>query len=72
MNEVSTETRSVVVEREFPHPPEKVWRALTRPHLIGEWLMKTDFRPVVDHRFDFRFDWARSTAGFWKSTPTKH
>jgi uncharacterized protein YndB with AHSA1/START domain len=26
-----TETRSVVVEREIPHPPEKIWRALTQP-----------------------------------------
>ena len=41
----STETLSVVVEREMPHPPEKIWRALTQPHLIEEWLMKNDFKP---------------------------
>ena len=52
-----TETRSVVVEREFPHPPEKLWRALTQPHLIEEWLMKNDFAPVVGHRFNLRGDW---------------
>ena len=57
MNETTTETRSVVVEREIPHPPEKIWRALTQPHLIEEWLMKNDFTPVVGHRFDFRADW---------------
>src|SRR5256885_2890712 len=57
MNEASTETRSVVVEREIPHPPEKIWRALTQPHLIEEWLMKNDFKPVVDHRFNLRADW---------------
>jgi uncharacterized protein YndB with AHSA1/START domain len=57
MNETSTETLSVIVEREIPHPPEKLWRALTQPHLIEEWLMKNDFRPVVGHRFDFRADW---------------
>jgi len=51
-----TETRSVVVEREMPHPPEKLWRALTQPHLIEEWLMKNDFQPVVGHRFDLRSD----------------
>jgi uncharacterized protein YndB with AHSA1/START domain len=51
------EMRTVVVEREMPHPPEKVWRALTQPHLIEEWLMKTDFQPVVDHRFNLRADW---------------
>jgi uncharacterized protein YndB with AHSA1/START domain len=57
MNEAVTETRSVVVERDISHPPEKIWRALTQPHLIEEWLMKNDFRPVVGHRFDFRADW---------------
>ena len=54
MNQTSTATRSVVVEREFAFPPEKIWRALTQPHLIEEWLMKNDFRPVVDHRFNLR------------------
>ena len=48
------ETRSVVVEREFPFPPERLWRALTQPHLIEEWLMKNDFQPVVGHKFNFR------------------
>lgn len=57
MNEMSPNTRSVVVERELSHPPEKVWRALTQPHLIAEWLMKADFSPVVGHRFDFRAEW---------------
>jgi len=57
MNETSTETLSVVVEREVPFPPEKVWRALTQPHLIQEWLMENDFAPVVDHRFNLRADW---------------
>jgi uncharacterized protein YndB with AHSA1/START domain len=50
----AAETRSVVVERELPHPPEKIWRALTQPHLIEEWLMKNDFAPVVGHRFNLR------------------
>ena len=54
MNEPSTETRSVVVEREFPFPPEKIWRALTQPHLIEEWLMQNDFMPAVGHRFNLR------------------
>jgi uncharacterized protein YndB with AHSA1/START domain len=52
MNEGRPETRSVVVEREFPFPPEKIWRALTQPHLIEEWLMQNDFKPVVGHRFN--------------------
>jgi uncharacterized protein YndB with AHSA1/START domain len=57
MSEPSTETLCVVVEREIPHPPERIWRALTQPHLMEEWLMKSDFRPVVDHRFKFSADW---------------
>jgi uncharacterized protein YndB with AHSA1/START domain len=57
MNDASTETRTVVIEREFSHPPEKLWRALTQPHLIEEWLMKNDFSPVVGHRFNLRGEW---------------
>ena len=57
MNETSTEARSVIVERELPYPPEKIWRALTQPHLIEEWLMKNDFKPVAGHRFNLRADW---------------
>jgi uncharacterized protein YndB with AHSA1/START domain len=57
MNESATETLSVVVEREIPYPPEKIWRALTQPHLIAEWLMNNDFNAVVGHRFNLRGDW---------------
>jgi uncharacterized protein YndB with AHSA1/START domain len=56
MNKAATETRSVIVEREIPYPPEKLWRALTQPHLIAEWLMKNDFQPVIGHRFRLRSD----------------
>ncbi|WP_394778212.1 SRPBCC domain-containing protein [Undibacterium sp.] len=54
---VATETLSVVIEREIPYAAEKIWRALTQPHLIQEWLMKNDFMPTVDHRFQLRADW---------------
>jgi uncharacterized protein YndB with AHSA1/START domain len=57
MTDTATETLSVVVEREMPFPPEKIWRALTQPHLIEEWLMKNDFKPVVGHSFNLRADW---------------
>jgi len=57
MNQAASETRTVVVEREFAHPPEKLWRALTQPHLIEEWLMKNDFVPTVGHRFNLRGEW---------------
>ena len=52
-----TETLSVAVERDIPFPAEKIWRALTQPHLIQEWLMKNDFAPVVGHQFKLRGDW---------------
>ena len=57
MNQTSAETRSVAVEREVPFPPEKIWRALTQPHLIEEWLMKNDFKPEVGHSFNLRGEW---------------
>jgi uncharacterized protein YndB with AHSA1/START domain len=57
MTEAPTETLSVVVEREIAYPPDKIWRALTQPHLIEEWLMKNDFKPVVGHRFNLRAEW---------------
>ena len=57
MNTPATEMLSVVVEREIPFPPEKIWRALTQPHLLEEWLMKNDFKPAVGHRFNLSGDW---------------
>jgi uncharacterized protein YndB with AHSA1/START domain len=46
-------TRSVVIERGFPHPPEKLWRALTDSSLIAQWLLKNDFEPEVGRAFQF-------------------
>lgn len=57
MNQANQQLRTVVVEREFAHPPEKLWRALTQPHLIEAWLMKNDFLPAAGHRFKLSADW---------------
>lgn len=54
MSKPAAERRSVIVEREIPYPPEKIWRALTQPHLIEEWLMENDFKPVIGHKFNLR------------------
>ncbi len=54
MTKPAATTRSLVVEREMPHPPEKIWRALTQGALIEAWLMKNDFQAVVGHSFNFR------------------
>jgi uncharacterized protein YndB with AHSA1/START domain len=71
MTETATETRSVVVEREIAYPPEKIWRALTQPQLIEEWLMKNDFKPVVDHRFNLRADWGAVDCRVLEVEPNK-
>lgn len=47
-------TKSIVVEREMPHPPEKIWRALTTSALIADWLMENDFEAEVGRKFQFR------------------
>jgi uncharacterized protein YndB with AHSA1/START domain len=56
MSEPTQSSRSVVIERVFPHPPEKLWRALTENQLIAQWLMKNDFEPEVGKKFKFRSD----------------
>jgi uncharacterized protein YndB with AHSA1/START domain len=67
----TTETRSVAVERDIPFPPEKIWRALTQPHLLQEWLMKNDFRPVPGHRFNLTADWGGVTCQVVAVEPNK-
>ena len=57
MSQTAAATRAVVVERQMPHPPEKVWRALTQSPLIGEWLMACDFKPEAGHDFSFSAEW---------------
>jgi uncharacterized protein YndB with AHSA1/START domain len=57
MTQTDPDVLSVVVEREIAHPPEKVWRALTQPHLVEEWLMKSDIRPEAGHSFTLSGPW---------------
>lgn len=57
MSRTASETLSVVVERDVAYPPEKIWRALTQPHLIAEWLMQNDFSPVVGRSFKLSAEW---------------
>lgn len=46
--------RDLLFEMTYAFPPERVWRALTDPVAIEDWLMPNDFRPVPGHRFQFR------------------
>ena len=54
---MTDETRAITVEREFPHKTDRVWRALTQPALIAEWLMKTDFAPEIGRAFTLTGEW---------------
>lgn len=39
----------------YPHPRERVWRALTDPALLAQWLMRPEgFAPVVGTKFILR------------------
>jgi uncharacterized protein YndB with AHSA1/START domain len=71
MTNTATEALSVVVEREIAFPPEKLWRALTQPHLIEEWLMKNDFQPAVGHRFKLSGDWGAVDCEVQEVEPNK-
>jgi uncharacterized protein YndB with AHSA1/START domain len=45
----------VALDEFLPHPPERVWQALTDPVTISAWLMATDdFRPEVGAQFRLR------------------
>ncbi|WP_417607275.1 SRPBCC family protein [Primorskyibacter flagellatus] len=57
MNGAGKDSRTVVKERDLRHAPEKVWRALTQKHLIEEWLMESDFKAEVGHRFELDAEW---------------
>lgn len=37
----------------FDRSPEEVWEYLTKPDLLEQWLMKTDFQPIPGHKFRF-------------------
>jgi len=56
MTNTAEATRTLVIERVFPHPPQKLWRALTESPLLAQWLMNNDFEPQVGHKFQFRAD----------------
>ena len=43
----ASQTESLSFDFDLPHPPEKVWRALTDPVLLSEWLL-----PVVEFRLE--------------------
>jgi uncharacterized protein YndB with AHSA1/START domain len=42
-----SQTESISFEFDLHHSPQKVWRALTDPVLLAEWLL-----PVVNHKLE--------------------
>jgi uncharacterized protein YndB with AHSA1/START domain len=50
-----SQTESIAFEFDLPHAPEKVWRALTDPELLAEWLLPAvDFELAPAAAFTFR------------------
>jgi uncharacterized protein YndB with AHSA1/START domain len=49
----------VVIRRRFSHPPARVWRALTEPALLRQWLSPDLTACEIDARPGgaFRYDW---------------
>lgn len=37
----------------FNQSSQEVWDYLTKPELLEQWLMKTNFQPIVGHKFYF-------------------
>ena len=46
-------TRDIVHKWFFEHKPEVVWKYLTDPELLAQWLMENDFKPEIGHQFMF-------------------
>ena len=58
-------THDIELEEVLPHPPGKVWRALTSGALMARWLMPpSGFEPVEGNRFTFQ----TTPAGEWDGT----
>jgi uncharacterized protein YndB with AHSA1/START domain len=38
----------------YPNPPQDVWDYLTDPELMVQWLMPSDFLPILGHEFQFK------------------
>jgi uncharacterized protein YndB with AHSA1/START domain len=47
-------TKSIQHKLFYPHSPAIVWEYLTTPELMAQWLMPTDFQPIVGFDFQFR------------------
>ena len=53
MKHAAVATEPIVLECDLPQSPALVWRALTEPDLLSEWLLPNDLLPEVGARFRF-------------------
>ncbi len=37
----------------YPHPPERVWKALIDRRALNVWMMPNNFEPRIGHKFQF-------------------
>src|SRR5579885_296602 len=54
---------AIDIEMDYPHPPARVWRALTDSAALARWLMPNDFAPRLGHEFIFRVEKAEGWSG---------
>lgn len=45
------DTQTLQVDQFLPHPPARVWRAITEPEMLARWWASGDIAPVVGHEF---------------------
>jgi uncharacterized protein YndB with AHSA1/START domain len=53
----------ILIDVDFGHPPERVWRALTDRAVLSEWFMRTDLEPYEGRRFRLTPDGLLGLAG---------
>lgn len=47
-------SQEIVLEMFYPHPPERVWQALTDRRALSIWMMNNDFEACLGHQFRFQ------------------
>src|SRR5262245_29306524 len=59
------QTEAISFDFDLPHAPAKVWRALTEPELLAEWLLPTiGFKLAVGAEFTYK----TKPVGGWDGT----
>lgn len=51
--------KSIKVEKEFPHPIEKVWRAITDPKALANWFVPGTFEARVGTSYHFENEFTK-------------